>query len=43
MVQVVPSKALFEGTVEVDAWSKQGNVVGDVNRIKSMESITLCE
>jgi hypothetical protein len=35
MVQVMPSKALFEGTIEVNAWSKQGNIVGDVNRINS--------
>jgi hypothetical protein len=33
IVEVMPSKALFEGTVEVNAWSKQGNIVGDVNRI----------
>ncbi|PSN55945.1 hypothetical protein C0J52_00456 [Blattella germanica] len=33
MIQVSPSDALFEGTLEFDAWSERGRVVGDVNRI----------
>lgn len=32
-IQVSPSDGLFEGTLELDAWSKQGRVVGDVNRL----------
>jgi hypothetical protein len=33
MVQVMPSNAQFEGTVEADAWNSRGKIVGDVNRI----------
>lgn len=42
MVQVMPSKALFEGTVQVNAWSKQGNIVGDVNRINRYGNQSHC-
>jgi hypothetical protein len=42
MVQVMPSKALFEGTVEVTAWSKQGYIVGDVNRINRYGNQSHC-
>jgi hypothetical protein len=41
-VEVVPSKALFEGTVEVNAWSKQGNIVGDVNRVNRYGNQSYC-
>ena len=42
MVQVMPSNALFEGTVEKDAWNKQGNIVGDVNRINRYGNQSHC-
>ncbi|XP_069700320.1 uncharacterized protein [Periplaneta americana] len=42
MVQVIPSQALFEGTLEVDAWSKAGHVVGDVNRINRYGNQSHC-
>jgi hypothetical protein len=42
MVRVMPSKALFEGTVEISAWSKQGNIVGDVNRINRYGNQSHC-
>jgi hypothetical protein len=42
MVEVMPSKALFEGTVEADAWSTQGNIVGDVNRINRYGNQSHC-
>ena len=32
-ILVSPSDGVFEGTLELDAWSKQGRVVGDVNRL----------
>jgi hypothetical protein len=41
-VQVMPSDALFEGTLEVDAWSKRGNMVGDVNRINRYGNQSHC-
>ncbi|XP_021941338.1 uncharacterized protein LOC110840547 isoform X2 [Zootermopsis nevadensis] len=42
MVQVMPSDALLEGTLEVDAWSKRGNTVGDVNRINRYGNQSHC-
>jgi hypothetical protein len=42
MVEAMPSKALFEGTIEVNAWSKQGNIVGDVNRINRYGNQSHC-
>lgn len=42
MVQVTPSNALFEGTLEVDAWSKRGSMVGDVNRINRYGNQSHC-
>ena len=42
MVQVSPSDALFEGTLEIDAWSDRGNVVGDVNRINQYGNQSDC-
>jgi hypothetical protein len=41
-VQVMPSNALFEGALKVDAWSRQGNVVGDVNRINRYGNQSHC-
>jgi hypothetical protein len=42
MVQVMPSKALFEGTLEADAWNRRGNIVGDVNRINRYGNQSHC-
>ncbi|PSN55946.1 hypothetical protein C0J52_00457 [Blattella germanica] len=32
-IQVSPSDGVFEGTLELDAWSVKGRTVGDVNRL----------
>jgi len=42
MVQVMPSNALFEGTVQVDAWNSHGYIVGDVNRINRYGNQSHC-
>jgi len=42
IVQVMPSNAQFEGTVEADAWNRQGNIVGDVNRINRYGNQSHC-
>ena len=42
MIQVSPSDALFEGTLEMDAWSERGLVVGDVNRINRYGNQSHC-
>ena len=42
MVHVMPSNALFEGTVEADAWNRQGKIVGDVNRINRYGNQSHC-
>jgi hypothetical protein len=42
MVQVMPSNALFEGTVEADAWNSHGYIVGDVNRINRYGNQSHC-
>jgi len=41
-VQVMPSNALFEGTVEANAWNRQGYIVGDVNRINRYGNQSHC-
>lgn len=41
MVEVMPSNALFEGTVEADAWNRR-NIVGDVNRINKYGNQSHC-
>jgi hypothetical protein len=42
MVQVMPSNALFEGTLEADAWNRRGNIVGDVNRVNRYGNQSHC-
>jgi len=42
MVQVMPSNAQFEGTLEADAWNRRGKIVGDVNRINRYGNQSHC-
>ncbi|KAJ9576012.1 hypothetical protein L9F63_007112, partial [Diploptera punctata] len=41
-IQVYPSDAVFEGTLELDAWSEKGHVLGDVNRLNRYGNQSHC-